>query len=145
MSEITQHFYYQRFKHGRRWTRSNKMEGNSRRSRTDAILSNCRETFQNVRINDPPNCNSDHSMLVATMNTFRNEHKLYIKRRKHIPFPEHYNLGNTEETDTPSQNTTTSETRNTEETDKSLLDLTKRSEKINRKNKPPRPPTQLDS
>ena len=98
LSEITQHFY-QRHKHRFRWTWTKKMENNTLRSRTDAILSNNREIFQNIQITDPPRCSSDHLMLVATMNVSTKEHKIYIKGRKHIPFPEQYDFGNTEEMD----------------------------------------------
>jgi hypothetical protein len=50
-------------------------------------------------------------MLVITMNASPKEHKSYIKGRKHIPFPENYDFGQTEEMD------------------KVLLDLTQHCEK----------------
>ena len=33
------------------------------------------------------------------MNTLVQEHKIYIKGRKHVPFPEYYSFGETEEMD----------------------------------------------
>ena len=63
------------------------------------VLRNRREIFQNVRITNPPSCNSDHMMLVATMKTSEKDHKRYIKGRKHILFPEQYDFGDTKELD----------------------------------------------
>ena len=92
--------FYQRSRHRDRWTWSQKREGTISRARNDAILCTDRRFFQNVKITDPPGCHSDHYMLVATMSTaVHAEHKAYLKGRRHIPFPETYDFGQTGDLD----------------------------------------------
>jgi Reverse transcriptase (RNA-dependent DNA polymerase)/Endonuclease/Exonuclease/phosphatase family len=95
LDDMSRHFY-QRRRHKEGYTWRQRREGRIVRARNDAILSDERKWFQKVAIVEPPGCDSDHYMLVATITTQSlHEHKAYLNGRKKIDFPSEYDFGPT--------------------------------------------------
>jgi hypothetical protein len=99
LDDMSRHFS-QRRRHKEGYTWRQRREGRIVRARNDAILSDERNWFQKVAIVEPPGCDSDHYMLVATITTQSlSEHKAYLNGRKKIDFPSEYDFGPTNEVD----------------------------------------------
>ena len=99
LDDMSRHFY-QRRRHKEGYTWRQRREDRIVRARNDAILSDERRWFTKVTIIEPPGCDSDHYMMIATLTTStKSEHKAYLKGRKEVPFPKEYDFGPTETAD----------------------------------------------